>query len=141
MRIDVTCALIESGERVLVAQRAGKGANNGLWEFPGGKVAPGEGESECLVREIREELGVSVRVERRLRPSLHQEEERIIRLIPFVCSLMRGTPQALEHERIRWALAQELLQLDWCPADIAVLRQYLRDRAPELLDRPGQVGE
>lgn len=135
MATDVTCAIIESGERVLVARRAETAERGGLWEFPGGKVAPGEAEAECLRRELREELGIDVEVATRLEPVLHREPDREIRLIPFVCTLVRGQPLPLEHERILWSTCEELVGLAWCPADIHVLRQYLSERAPWLTGR------
>jgi len=138
MATDVTCALIESGGKVLAAKRAKNADHGGLWEFPGGKVAPGETEAECLRREIGEELGTVVEVALRLQPVLHREPEAEIRLIPYFCTIVRGEPTPLEHERILWAEGRELVRLNWCPADIPVLRQYLSQRAPELtreLDR------
>ena len=141
MCINVTCGLIEAEGKVLVARRAGNRENSGLWEFPGGKLSPGETESECLHREIREELGAEIRIERRLRPSLHRRPDRSLCLIPFVCSLVRGRPSPLEHDRILWAGGRELLRLSWCPADLPVLRQYLRERDPGLLEELPDCGE
>ena len=141
MCIYVTCGLIEAEGKVLVARRAGNREESGLWEFPGGKLSPGETESECLRREIREELGAEIRIERRLRPSLHRRPDRSLCLIPFVCSLVRGRPSPLEHDRILWAEGGDLLRLSWCPADLPVLRQYLRERAPRLLEGLSDCGE
>lgn len=138
MATEVTCALIESGGKVLAAKRAETADRGGLWEFPGGKVAPKETEAQCLRREIREELGIVVEVGRRLEPVLHREPEGAIRLIPYFCTIVQGEPTPLEHDRILWSGGRELVRLDWCPADIPVLRQYLSERAPELareLDR------
>ena len=135
MPMDVTCALIEANGRVLAARRAASAARGGLWEFPGGKIASGETEAECLHREIREELGAEVELAERLPPVLYREPERTIRLIPFCCSLARGTPRPLVHERIQWLDGPGLLKLAWCPADRYVLRQYLLLRAPWLADR------
>ena len=138
MATDVTCALIESGGKVLAARRAATADRGGLWEFPGGKVAQGETEAECLRREIGEELGIVVDVARRLEPVLHREPGGEIRLIPYFCTIVQGKPTPLEHDRILWSGGRELVRLDWCPADIPVVRQYLSERAPELtreLDR------
>jgi 8-oxo-dGTP diphosphatase len=138
MATDVTCALIESGGKVLAARRAETANRGGLWEFPGGKVAQGETEAECLRRELGEELGIVVDVARRLQPVLHREPKGEIRLIPYFCTIVRGEPTPLEHDRVLWSERRELVRLDWCPADIPVLRQYLSERAPELtreLDR------
>ena len=135
MPMDVTCALIEADGRVLVARRAEGAARGGLWEFPGGKVGSGETEAECLVREIREELGVTVALVRRLTPVRHREPDREIRLIPYLCALESGSPRPLEHDQILWSEPRGLVELDWCPADMPVLSQYLRERAPWLAEQ------
>lgn len=132
MPIDVTCALVESKGKVLVARRAENADRGGLWEFPGGKVASGETESECLRREIREELGLTVKVDRRLHPVLYREPDREIQLIPYFCTIVQGRARPLEHESIHWSEPRDLVGLAWCPADILVARQYLRERAPWL---------
>jgi len=139
MPLEVTCALIEANGWVLAAKRAATAARGGLWEFPGGKIASGETEVDCLCREIREELDAEVEVGQRLTPVLYREPERAIRLIPFCCALLRGTPRPLVHERIQWLQVAGLLDLSWCPADRYVLRQYLRLRVPWLADRVDEV--
>lgn len=89
--LDVCCALIElpsAQGTLLLGAKKKAGQSNGLfYEFPGGKVEPGENARDAIIREIREELGCAVHPVRMLTPVRHRERERIIRLIPFLCRL------------------------------------------------------
>jgi len=124
----VVCALIEKEGRVLVAQRSSRQSLPLLWEFPGGKVEPGESEAAALIREIREEFGVGISVGEALTPVTHVYPEITISLHPWVCRLDSGLPIAHEHAAFAWCAPGELKQLDWAPADIPVLEEYLARR-------------
>ena len=88
--IEVACAIIVDGERVLVAQRSSTMPHPLKWEFPGGKLRAGENPEGCIIREIREEIGVGISVEQ-LYPSVkYAYDEYIVKLIPFVCRIIRG---------------------------------------------------
>lgn len=128
--VQVSCAIIESAGKVLVAKRAAGKALAGMWEFPGGKIDPGESAKNCLRREIEEELGCLIEVGAALSPVFHAYSGGSIELIPFRCSLVSGTPQALEHEEITWLEPSAIREIDLAAADEPVLREYL-----ELLDR------
>ncbi|NJM39168.1 MAG: (deoxy)nucleoside triphosphate pyrophosphohydrolase, partial [Akkermansiaceae bacterium] len=106
--LDVVCGVIEnsSGEFLACLRPAGKHLG-GLWEFPGGKVDPGESPETALVRELREELGVKVEVGAALTPVIWTYPERVIHLIPFHCKVVEGEPQALEHEKILWCAPEK----------------------------------
>jgi 8-oxo-dGTP diphosphatase len=111
---------------ILAAQRAEPRAVRGRWEFPGGKAEPGETPARALVRECREELGVTVRALGQVGDDVPLPElaKRIAR--PAVLRLLRaelvsGDPRALEHLAIRWVATDELRDLDWLPADIPFL--------------------
>lgn len=122
----VTCALIEDGGRVLCARRSASMAHPLKWEFPGGKVEPGEDEAACLVREILEELAVRVEVLERLPDSPHTYPGgRPLVLIPFLCRIAAGVPEPLQHDELRWAAPEELPSLDWAEADVPIWREYL----------------
>jgi 8-oxo-dGTP diphosphatase len=95
------------------------------WEFPGGKLREGESESECLMREIREELAIEVAPLRRLNDSEHDYGDRSVRLIPFVCRFVSGEIVLHEHAEAQWLSPGELSALDWCAADVPVLEEYL----------------
>lgn len=124
--IDVTCGLIERDGRLLVAQRPPGKALAGKWEFPGGKVEPGEAPADCLARELREELGVEVRVGAALPASVHRYSPgvRAIRLLPFRCAIAAGEPHAHEHSALRWCTVDEIAALDLATADLPVLASY-----------------
>lgn len=96
-----------------------------LWEFPGGKVHPGEKKTDCIIREIREELHLEVEPFHQLPALTHDYGSKIIRLIPFVCRMGAGEIRLLEHHAYRWVKPEELAQLNWCPADIPVIYSYL----------------
>ena len=98
-----------------------------VWEFPGGKIEEGESAEAALIREIGEELGVSIEVLRALPVSDHSYVPgRVIRLYPFVCRIASETsPVAGEHAEIRWIRKEDLRSLDWAAADIPVMEHYL----------------
>lgn len=123
--IVVGAAIIRDGH-VLAAQRAEPRALRGRWEFPGGKAEPGETPADALVRECREELGVTVRPLERIGDDVPLPElaERLSR--PAVLRLLRaelltGPPRALEHLAVRWVAPDGLRELDWMPADVPFL--------------------
>jgi len=126
--IEVACALIEGPGGVLCAQRGPSMTLPGAWEFPGGKVEPGETAMEALHREIREELSVSLTDLRALPPTEYTYVPgRTVRLLPFVCRLGEGEePSPREHARLEWRPASQLRELDWAAADIPVLEHYLK---------------
>ncbi len=128
--LDVCCALIElpsARATLLLGAKKKAGQSNGLlYEFPGGKVEPGENARDAIIREIREELGCSVVPVRMLSPVHHREPGRIIRLIPFLCRLeIRSLPRPLEHESLGFFSRQTLEELPWAPADRPVLQEWL----------------
>lgn len=105
----VTAAIIQKDEAVLIAQRPAEGLLGGLWEFPGGKLRPGEDLAQCLQREIREELGVLVRVGALLGVYQHAYTHFRVTLHAFQCTLQNGgQPQALEHSALCWVTPAEL---------------------------------
>jgi len=105
----VTAAVIRRGETVLIARRPARGLLGAMWEFPGGKLDPGEELSACLQREIREELGVPVEVGASLGVYQHAYTHFRVTLHAFECRLAdRDQPQPLEHEAIQWVSPSEL---------------------------------
>ncbi|HEX2862738.1 MAG TPA: (deoxy)nucleoside triphosphate pyrophosphohydrolase [Lacunisphaera sp.] len=121
--IPVVCAIIERAGRVLVAQRPAHKLLPLKWEFPGGKVEPGEEPSDAIVREIREELGCTVVVTRALPPFVHDYQTVVIAMIPFVCSLAAGSPEPHPHEHvaIAWVSPDGLQGYDLAAADWPVV--------------------
>jgi len=123
--IRVACAVIEEDGKVLAAQRSETMNMPLKWEFPGGKLHKGESAEECLRRELMEELGIRVRIQRALPPVYHCYDDFAIELIPFVCSLEGGNLLLNEHRAIAWISPPHLTELDWPAADIPVIASYL----------------
>jgi len=117
--IVVAAALCDGDGRVLVQQRPADKPMAGLWEFPGGKLAPGETPEAALVRELREELAISVE-SACLAPAVFASEplgEHHLLLLLYVCRKWSGTPRAIEAPALRWLRPVELHALAMPPAD------------------------
>lgn len=128
---DVVCAIIERDGRFLIARR-GEGRHLARkWEFPGGKVEPGEDEIDALRRELREELQVEVEITERLTPVAYAYPDRSLRLIAWRCRLVDGEPYAGEHEELRWIGIDEAGSYDFPEADLPVLAEYRLRTNPE----------
>jgi len=110
----VGAAIIRDG-RVLAARRTAPASAAGRWEFPGGKVEPGESDADSLVREIDEELGVEITVDGWLAGQQPVGEAYLLRVA--LATLVRGEPTPTEHDRVRWLGADELDEVDWLEAD------------------------
>jgi 8-oxo-dGTP diphosphatase len=125
--LEVTCAIIERNNKVLVAQRSDIMSLPLKWEFPGGKIEENEIAENCLLREIAEELSIQIEIIQRLSDSVYAySESKIIKLIPFVCKLIGGELILKEHAQYLWLDKSELTSLDWADADIPVLNNYLK---------------
>jgi 8-oxo-dGTP diphosphatase len=118
--------LIEREGRLLLAQRPLDKHLPLKWEFPGGKVEPGEDPAAAIVREIREELGCDVVITRALPRFPFDYVRVVIEMIPYVCTLAAGSPepQAHEHVAIAWVPPGELRRYDLAPADLPVIASY-----------------
>jgi len=129
--VPVVCAVIEREGLVLLAQRPPHKLLPLKWEFPGGKVEPGEDPAAAIVREIREELGCTVVVTRALRPFTHDYKTVVIEMIPFVCALAPDSPapHPLEHTALAWAAPGGLGAYDLAAADWPVAAMLLKARA------------
>lgn len=120
--VHVVAALIVHDGRIFATQR-GYGEWKGYWEYPGGKVEPGETPEEALVREIREELATEIEVERHVTtvewdyPAFH------LSMRCYLCSVVSGTLTLLEHEAAAWLDRGHLRSVNWLPADEGILDQ------------------
>jgi 8-oxo-dGTP diphosphatase len=119
----VACALIDADNRVLIAQRPPGKSMAGLWEFPGGKVEPGERPEGTLIRELNEELGIQVE-EPCLAPltfASHAYENFHLLMPLYVCRRWEGNPAAREGQTLAWVRANKLRDYPMPPADIPLL--------------------
>lgn len=126
--IEVVAALIVRGDRFLACQRPADKARALQWEFPGGKIEPGESGPQALVRECREELGVTVRVLEPFMDVTHDYPELTVHLTLYVCETIDGDPVRLEHNDIRFITVDEMDALDFCPADRVFCAEIKRRR-------------
>lgn len=133
--LHVACAIIERAGLVLAAQRGGNGNMAGKWEFPGGKIRPGESPEACLHRELMEEMDLRVDVKRLLDPVPHRYPSFAVTLYPFVCTIAAGELALHAHRAVVWLPPGDLPALDWAEADRPLLAAYLESLRGERSDR------
>lgn len=120
--IHVVGAVIKSNNKILCAQRGPGKSLPYLWEFPGGKIEPGETNKEALEREIREELLCKIDVKNKVTTTLHEYDFGFVNLTTFECDLLEGEPSLTEHVAVKWLAVEELETLEWAPADIPAIK-------------------
>ena len=128
--IEVVAALIEQGNSFLACQRPAHKARALLWEFPGGKVEPGETKAQAIVRECREELGVELGVCGEYMDVTHEYPDLTVHLTLMRCRIVSGCVTLLEHADARFVTIDEAQALPYCPADQVFLRE-IRKRITE----------
>ncbi len=129
--LEVVAALIQDGERFLLCQRPEGKARALLWEFPGGKIEPGETKQQALERECREELGVHLRAGEEFMELTHRYPDLTVHLTVLRCMLGSETPRRLEHRDMRWVTPEEAAELPLCPADTAILLRLRQEPKTE----------
>jgi 8-oxo-dGTP diphosphatase len=129
MILVVAAALYDARGRVLIAQRPQGKHQAGRWEFPGGKVAPGESEAAALARELREELGIEVTASRPFMRLEHSYADRSVELSMWIVERFAGAPRSLEDQALRWVAPADLGQADLLEADRPFV-EALRDLPP-----------
>jgi len=117
MILVVAAALYDAQGRVLIAQRPPGKHQAGRWEFPGGKVTPGEAEPEALVRELREELGIEVGASRPFMRLTYTYPDRSVELSLWIVERFGGTPRGLDGQQLRWVAPSDLEDADLLEAD------------------------
>lgn len=117
MIITVVAGLIREGDRILICQRPAGKARGLLWEFPGGKVEAGESKEAALIRECREELGVTLEVGKVYAELTYEYPDVTVRLTLFEARIGEGVPRNIEHADIRWIKPEEITEYPFCPAD------------------------
>jgi mutator protein MutT len=120
-RVDVAIALIVRDERLLICRRRAGSPLEGYWEFPGGKCTQGELPEQCVTREVREEIGLHVSIERELSVIDHDYAHGRVRLHPFICRIESGQPSAIACDELRWVSAADLPTYRFPPANDGLL--------------------
>lgn len=130
-QITVSGAIIlreRNGIKELFATQRGYGDFKGGWEFPGGKLEPGETPEQCIEREIREELATEVKAEKVLGVVEYDYPAFHLTMYCILCSIVSGNLTLLEHESAKWVNKETLRSVDWLPADLQIL-----DKIEEIL--------
>lgn len=125
-QITVSAAIIlrtnpETHKKELFATQRGYGDFKGGWEFPGGKLEPGETPQDCIVREIHEELATEIKAEKVLGVVEYDYPTFHLTMYCILCSVVSGSLQLLEHEDAKWLTKEMLYSVDWLPADVLIL--------------------
>ena len=125
-QITVSAAIIlrtnpETHKKELFATQRGYGDSKGGWEFPGGKLEPGETPQDCIVREIHEELATEIKAEKVLGVVEYDYPTFHLTMYCILCSVVSGSLQLLEHEDAKWLTKEMLYSVDWLPADVLIL--------------------
>lgn len=120
--IEVVAAIIHKDNCYLATQR-GYGDFEGMWEFPGGKIEEGESREEALKREIKEELDVEVKIEKFLCIVNYDYPNFHLTMHCYHCSIGDSEIRLLEHQSAKWLTKDELNEVEWLPADIAVIER------------------
>ena len=118
----VVAALVRDRTRVLVSRRRADQAMPLLWEFPGGKIEPGEAPEAALAREVREELGCEIRVGRIFEVVFHAYADFDLYMLVYACEITAGTPEPREVAEVAWIDAARLPDMDLLPADYPLAR-------------------
>lgn len=122
---EVVAALIWDNDKFLICQRPANKARGLLWEFVGGKVEPGETKKDALIRECREEIGVSVSIGEEFMRAVHKYPDLTVYLTIFNATIVTGEVQKMEHNDICWITPDEIPNYEFCPADEEILKKIM----------------
>lgn len=118
--IEIVAAIIYKDEAYFATQR-GYGEFDGMWEFPGGKIEPGESPEDALKREIQEELGIDIGVKEFLCTTEYDYPSFHLTMHCYLCGIKTGKIELREHKSARWLRSEELGSVEWLPADKDVI--------------------
>ena len=121
-QIEVVTAIIHRDGAYFATQR-GYGEFEGIWEFPGGKIEPGEGREDALKREIQEELGVDITIGELLCTTEYDYPTFHLTMHCYLCSVASGEIELREHKSAQWLTAETLDTVEWLPADITLIEK------------------
>ena len=121
--IEVVAAIIQDEEGHVLATQRGYGEYEGWWEFPGGKIEPGETHDVALVREIWEELNVMIKIDEWLCTIEYDYQRFHLTMHCALCHIVQGRVQLNEHTSAKWLAKGELDSVNWLPADVEVIKE------------------
>lgn len=127
MLTKVTAAILVRDNVIFIAKRGPEGRFAHRWEFPGGKIEPGESPEDCLTREMSEEFAIEVRVGEFFTESLHTFPGGQILVLAYFCRWAGGDIRPVEHEEYRWVTASELGGFDFAPADVPIAAKLMHE--------------
>ena len=126
--LNVDAAIIEQGDKILIAKRAPGKHLAGYWEFPGDKIESNETPQDCLARELYEELNVRINVGRFVGISEYKYDTKFIKLQAFICQIVSGEMILKDHDKIKWIRLSEIHQFNIAPADKPLIQLYDKAR-------------
>ncbi|KMT58607.1 8-oxo-dGTP diphosphatase MutT [Paenilisteria newyorkensis] len=121
--IHVVGAIIQKNNKILCVQRADSAVNGADWEFPGGKIEPGETPEQALIREVQEEIGCAITVNQAFDHTVYAYEFANVHLTCFLCDLITGEPVLHVHQAMKWLNTNELSDLKWSPANLPAVEK------------------
>lgn len=124
---EVVAALIWNEDKFLICQRPKNKARALLWEFVGGKVEKGETKETALIRECKEELNITVKVGAVFKKVKHVYPDITVNLTVFNATVVKGVPEKLEHNEIKWITPAEIKNYSFCPADKEILEKIINE--------------
>ncbi len=119
--VEVSAGIIHRENKILITRRAAHKSLGGYWEFPGGKIEPGETIEACLKREIWEELHIDISVDGFFMENAHAYDHLTILLKVFHCTYLSGDIQLVDHDQAAWIHPSDLNQYTFAPADVPVV--------------------
>ena len=127
----VVAGVAQRAGRVMVCRRRAEASNGLKWEFPGGKIEPGESPEEALARELREELGIAVRVGRVMDAVFFRYPERDVLVLFYRCRITAGEPRTIDCDAVEWARPEDVGGYDFAGADRVFVERNFGQLGPE----------
>lgn len=124
-KINVVAAIIINKNKILITQRNDEKFKS-LWEFPGGKIEENETPENALIREIKEELNLNIKIENELIQTSYTYDFAIVNIKTFICKIIDGNIQKNVHSNIEWTNSWNLKNYKWVPADIEIVNYFLK---------------